>query len=53
MKIAFSPPFGAWQDERSTEELLLDLHQSRRSRIDSPSLSPSLLDTGLQLLNWH
>ena len=34
----FRASFGAWQDERSVEETLRDIHKARRSRTEPPAL---------------
>jgi hypothetical protein len=34
----FHASFGAWKDERSLEETLKDIHASRRSKAEPPSL---------------
>lgn len=34
----FWASFGAWQDERSVEETLRDIHEARRSRMEPPAL---------------
>lgn len=34
----FWASFGAWQDSRSVEETLRDIHQARQSRTEPPAL---------------
>lgn len=34
----FWASFGAWQDERSVEDTLRDIHEARRSRMEPPAL---------------
>ncbi len=35
---AFQATFGSWHDDRPIEETLLDLHQSRQSKLVPPEL---------------
>jgi hypothetical protein len=34
----FWASFGAWKDERTTEEIIKNIHESRRSRREPPKL---------------